>query len=581
MKVNPIIKRLLSYTKKYKRGYFASICFFMCASGMEPLIPALLGHVLNEGFAKQSEFPIWLVPLAFIGIFIGRGTFTFFAQYAMNWANTLTTLDLRKDLVSSLLTADASVFHDVTPGLAVTKVINDPQASIGQIGGAISTLLRDGTHTIVMLAYLFYLNWTLTLLSLITIPLLAVSVRLVYRRSQQVGALMYESQLRLVSVVDDIARAWRVVRTFDAGKFEFDRFSKEAEQFRRMSLKTSAATSLMTPLSQSITSLGVAAILLLALLQARQDATSVGEFVAFITALLLLVSRIRSLTDLSQSVTNSLVVANGCFQILDFPREPDRGSINELVAAGNLDLSHVTVSYPGSDQPTLSDLSIKIGKGQTVAFVGPSGAGKSTIVNLMLGFVEPSSGHVTLDGIPLSELTRSALRAQFAVVSQDIVLFDGNIRSNVIYSKEFDGDKVKRCLVAANLWDFVESLPEKIDTAVGANGSRLSGGQRQRLAIARALYKNAPIWIFDEATSALDTESEKAVQSAIEQWHGQKTLILIAHRLSTIRSADVIYVIDNGRVVEAGDHASLLQLNGIYARMVATQNGKEEATQTQ
>lgn len=565
--------RLWTYVRRYKAAYLISVAFFFLASAMEPLIPALLGHVLNAGFVKDSQLPLWLVPLAFVGVFILRGIFTFCAQYAMNWASTKSVLDIRTDLVDTLVCADAQVFHEVTPGIAVTKVVNDPQASVGQIAGAVTTLLRDGSHTVAMLIYLFYLNWQLTLLSLITVPLLAYSVRQVHRRSQTVGALMYASQLRMVSVIDDIARAWRVVRTFDAGEFEKHRFVKEAKEFRNRSIKTSAAASMMTPLSQTITSLGVALIIWLALAQARTDSTSVGEFVAFITALLLLVSRVRSLTDLSQSITNGMIAANGFFHLIDSPREPDPGTHQVEDLGDGISIASATVQYPGASTPSLKDLSIHIHTGQTIALVGSSGAGKSTVVNLLLGFAEPQQGQVSIGGIPLPEISKLSLRRLFAVVAQDTVLFEGSIASNVVYAKPRDDQRVRDCLKAAHLLEFVERMPEGIETLVGTNGSKLSGGQRQRLAIARALYKDAPFWIFDEATSALDTESELAVQTALESWHGRKTLLVIAHRLSTIRNADCIYVMGDGSVIEHGTHNELMFRDGAYAAMVKAQSG--------
>jgi len=567
-----VAKRLyLTYAKPHRAGYWLSILFFFLASAMEPIVPAMLGMVLNEGFAKDPKVPIWIVPIALVVVFMFRGGFTFCAQYLMVWANSKTILDLRKDLVRSLLKADAQLFHEVSPGIAVTKVINDPQGALGTIGGALTTILRDGTHTIVMLGYLLFLNWKLTLLALITLPLLAYSIKHVHRRGQKMGGILYNTQLRLVSVVDDIARAWRVVRTFDASDFELKRFSVEAELLQKISVKASAATSLMTPVSQTITSFGVASILLLALFQARSDATTVGEFVAFITALLLMVSRIRSLTDVSQSFTTGLIVAQGCFTLLDAPSEPDAGHIQLSTSEGLLSLEQVSVIYGGSDRAALNGLDMVIQPGQTVALVGASGAGKSTVVNLLLGFVKPSSGHVSLDGHALVDIKNASLRQQFAVVSQDIVLFDGSIAQNVVYAKPFDLVRVEQCLRAAHLWEFVSQLPSGVETQIGTNGSRLSGGQRQRLAIARAIYKEAPIWIFDEATSALDTESERAVQSAIDQWHGKRTLILIAHRLSTIRNADVIYVLGDGRTLEKGTHAELMSTGGQYSAMVRAQ----------
>jgi subfamily B ATP-binding cassette protein MsbA len=545
---------------------------------MEPLIPALLGHVLNEGFVKNSDLPLWLIPLAFVGVFIFRGVFTFCAQYAMSWASSKSILDIRTDLIDTLVNADAQVFHEVTPGIAVTKVVNDPQAAVSQISGATTTLLRDGSHTVAMLGYLFYLNWQLTLLSLVTVPLLAYTVRKVHRRTQAVGALMYGSQLRLVGVIDDIARAWRVVRTFDAGEFEKERFTKEAIAFRRNSLKTTAATSMMTPVSQTITSLGVAAIIWLALAQAQNNAKTVGEFVAFITALLLLVSRIRSLTDLSQSVTQGFIAAGGFFALMDSRREPDPGKETVEGLHKRILIENVTVHYDGAAAPSLQDITIEIPVGKTVALVGASGAGKSTIVNLLLGFAQPQSGRVLFDERELRDVSKASLREQFAVVAQDTVLFDGSIASNVVYAKPRDEQRLTYCLEAAHLLHHVQTMSDGVETPIGANGSKLSGGQRQRLAIARALYKEAPVWIFDEATSALDTESEQAVHAALERWHGSKTLLVIAHRLSTVRNADRIYVLSEGGLIEHGTHEELLLRHGAYAAMVAAQNGHAIAT---
>jgi ATP-binding cassette, subfamily B, bacterial MsbA len=564
-------RRLYTYARQQKAGYSLSILFFLLASATEPVIPALLGTVLNEGFAKDTKFPLWAIPVTLVLVFAVRGVFTFLAQYMMTWANSKTVLLLRRDLVAALLRADAQLFHEVTPGLAVSKVINDPQSATTQIGGALTTLLRDGTHTIVMLGYLLYLNWQLTLLSLISVPLLAYVIRKAHHRVQVMGGLLYDSQLRLVSVVDDIARAWRVIRTFDAGSFELQRFGREADRHRRASIKSTTAGALMTPLSQTITSLGVAAILYLALVQARHDTTSVGDFVAFITALLLLVSRVRSLTDLSQSVISGLIQARGSFTLLDAPAEPDDGHVVLDVSAGDVELSGVQVQYPGSELSALKSLTLSVKPGQTIALVGASGAGKSTVVNLLLGFVVPAKGEARIDGHAISDVTKASLRRQFAVVSQDIVLFDASVADNVVYALERDDARVEQCLRAANLWEHVNTMPGGVEAQIGSNGSRLSGGQRQRLAIARALYKNAPIWIFDEATSSLDSESERAVQGALEQWHGEKSLILIAHRLSTVRNADVIYVMGDGGVIESGSHQGLMEAKGAYASMVNQQ----------
>jgi len=565
-------RRFWAFVRPHRKGLVVSVLAFLLASATEPLVPWLLKFVLDEGFTSEMSFPIWAVPLTLIGLFAARGLFAFSGAYMMNRTASRTVLDIRQALMQSVIRADAKLFSHMTPAEAVTKVVSNPHELTNLMSGALTTILRDGSTSIVMLAYLFYLNWRLTLLTLIVVPVLGVAVRLIHKRAKRLGTQAYDSQMRLVSVVDDIARAWRVVRTFDAGAWEAARFEREARHLQRMTLKNAASSALMSPVSQVVASVGLAIILTLALVQAQAQRATVGEFVAFITAMLLLISKVRHLTDVSQPVLSSLVVARGCFELLDVPPEPDGGTLSLEQCRGDIRFDEVTLQYDGAERPALNGFTLQVGAGQTIALVGASGAGKSTIVSALLGFVAPNSGHITLDGVDIQHLKKASLRRQFAVVSQDIVLFDGSLADNVIYASPRDDARLERSLRAANLWDFAISQPEGLQTLVGANGSKLSGGQRQRLAIARALYKDAPIGVFDEATSALDTESERAVQQALEQWHGRKTLIVIAHRLSTVRHADSIHVLADGRIIEQGGHEKLMALGTAYAAMVAAQH---------
>jgi ATP-binding cassette, subfamily B, bacterial MsbA len=566
--------RLMSYVRPQWRTLALAVFFFLMSSAVEPLVPALFKLLIDSGFKDGLKYPLWLVPIVVIGLFVARGTFNFAGTYLMSMATTTIVLNLRRDLMRALLRADSKLFTTVSPGIAVSKVINDPQHASGALGSSLIAIIRDASTLFFLIGYLLYLNPQLTLLAFVSMPLLALSVKLIRKRLNKVGEAQYRAQQKLVSTVDDNARAWRVVRTFDAVDFELQRFDADAVHHRRMTMKQVATSALVTPITQVLAAVGVSIILTLAIWQASQGASTVGEFVSFITALLMTISPMRHLTDIYTPISGALITMRGAFELVNAPPEPDLGTGTMPSCQGHISFHDVKLQYEGASQPALDGLSLDIPAGQTIALVGSSGAGKSTVVSSLLRFAYPNAGQITLDGVPIDSLKLASLRRHFAVVSQDIVLFEGSIAQNVAYASPngLDRDQVERCLRAANLWTHIQTLPEGMDAHIGTNGSKLSGGQRQRLAIARALYRDATIWIFDEATSALDSESEAVVQRSIEDLRGSKTLILIAHRLSTIRNADRICVMSEGKVVEQGDHASLMALGGLYAGMVKIQS---------
>ncbi|RZJ03692.1 MAG: ATP-binding cassette domain-containing protein [Rubrivivax sp.] len=482
-----IARRLGQYVYPYRAGAMLTIVAYLCLAGTEWLLPKLISYAFDEdGFTKDA-YPLLMVPVVLIGLYLVRGVSSFAGQYLFHWTQTRSVLDFRTALVNSLLRLDAQVYTRIQPGTAVTKVVNDPQQILQLTGDVGIALLRDGLAAIGFVAYLFYLNWQLTLMALIVTPVMALVMKKVNQRMRQMSTRSYDSQLVLVNKVDDITRAWRVVRQFGAADYERQRFTDAALEVRRYNLKAAAASALAQPVSQLVASIGLSLIICLALWQARTDGTGVQHFVTYVAALLLLLSKLRHLSDLASPLTRASVIAKSCLELMDAPKEVDTGT-QELPrpALGDIAMEDVRLTYPGATQPALDGLSLAFGAGKTTALVGASGAGKSSIVHLLLGFGRPDAGRILLDGAEIESLTRACLRRQFAVVSQDIVLFDDSVANNIAYAQPRDEAKLEAALRAAHLWDFVQTLPEGVETAVGANGSKLSGGQRQRLAIARA-----------------------------------------------------------------------------------------------
>lgn len=572
--VDDTAKKLLGYARRQWHLLALALVLFMLAAGVEPAIPALFKKLIDSGFKDGLSYPLWMVPVTIIGLFLIRGVLNFCATYVVQLAIGKIVLVLRSDLMQALLRAKAEFFTQLTPGQMANKIINDPQVASQVLGNTLISVVKDATTLLFLVMYLLYLNWQLTLISFVCMPLLGVVVLKAKRRLDRVGQATYDSQQRLVAIVDDNARAWRVVRTFNATAFEWQRFQHEAQQLRRMSMKQTATAALVTPMAQLVAALGVSIIITLALYQASRGASTVGEFVSFITALLMTISPMRHLSDVFQPVAGALVAARGAFSLLAVSPEGDHGSREMLSCKGEIRFRQVTAQFAGAARPVLDNFELHVPAGSTVALVGASGAGKTTVVNTLLRFVEIQSGDIKVDGVPIEEMRLSSLRQHFAVVSQDIVLFDGSVAQNVAYASPggIDRAKVETCLKAANLWEHVSTLQTGIDSLIGVNGSLFSGGQRQRLAIARALYRDAAIWIFDEATSALDSESEAVIQKSIESLRHSKTMIIIAHRLSTVRNADQICVMSEGKIVEQGTHASLLMKQGVYAGMVNLQS---------
>ena len=564
------LRRMAPYFADSRRGLVAVFGAALVGAATEPMIPALMQPLLDSGF-KAGTLPLWLVPIVLIGLFAVRGLAGFTAQYGLTWVANGGTLKMRSAMFERLLNAQPALFTRQTASSLTNTLTYEVQNGANQLVNSLLTLVKDTLTLVALLAYLLWLNWQLTAFVAILFPAVALVMRTLSRRLHRLVVQGQKAMDELAYVVEENVLAWRIVRLHNAQSSQAGRFGAVSDTLRRLSIKSVVAAATMTPLTQVLAACALSAVIVAALWQSGAQGGSVGSFAAFVTAMLMLVAPVKHLSEVAGPITRGLAALERGVQLIDESPGEAGGTFDPGRARGELELHGVSLSYPSAQGAALSDVSLRLEVGEAVALVGPSGAGKSTLVNLLPRFIEPSSGHLSLDGVPLSQWGVEALRRQFALVSQDVVLFNHSVAANVALGESADRERVREALRGANLLDFVDSLAQGLDTAIGHNGERLSGGQRQRLAIARAIYKDAPILILDEATSALDSESERLVQQALETLMRGRTSLVIAHRLSTIERADRIVTLDAGRIVEQGNHAQLLAQGGLYARLHALQ----------
>ena len=567
------LARITPYVRDARIGIVVAFVGSLIGAATEPLIPEMMKPLLDQGFTG-GKLPLWMVPVAIVGIFALRGVSGFVAQYALSWAALRGVQDLREALFQRILTGQPAMFGLHSASSLTNTLVYEVQNGATQLVNSLLTLVKDSLTLLALLSYLFWLNWKLTLFVGVLFPAVALLMTTVGKRLHRLAREGQEATDSLAYVVEENVLAWRIVRLHGAAPRQAQRFEQHALTLRRVLLKIVSASGVMTPITQMFTAMALSAVIVVALWQSSSTGATVGGFVAFITAMLMLVAPVKHLSDVIAPITRGLAaIERGLELLAESPAEVggSHQAGGDGRAQGHLVLTDVVLRYRDDQAPALAGLSLDIAAGQTVALVGPSGAGKSSLINLLPRFVDPTSGRITLDGVALADWQTESLRRQFALVSQDVVMFNDSIAANVALGETADPLRLRAALDGAHLMDFVDGLPQGMDTLIGHNGGQLSGGQRQRLAIARALYKDAPILILDEATSALDSESERAVQAALETLMRGRTTLIIAHRLSTVEHADRIVVMDAGRVVEQGTHVALLASGGLYARLHALQ----------
>ena len=572
------LARLMPYFRSSRSAMGLAALALIVNAATEPVLPHLLKVFIDDGF-RPGAWPLWAIPIAIISLFTVRGFSGWAGQFGLTQAAQNAVLAMRAAMFSHMMRAAPSLFSRNSASSLTNGLVYEVQQGANLLMNSVSTVVRDFLTALALLVYLVWLDWKLTLFIVVLFPITGSLVRVVSKRLRTLTAAGQSATDDLAYVVEENVLAWRIVRLHGAEDQEIKRFDESSRLMRRLAIKQQASGSLMTPVTQLLASIALSCVLVVAVYQSTSDHKTSGSFVAFIGTMLLLIQPFKRMSDLMNPLTRGTAAMERGIELIEaIPREHG-GHVRAARVRGDIEFGGVSLHYgeadtsPEAQVAALSDIHLSIRAGETVAFVGPSGAGKTSLVNLLPRFLEPTFGRILLDGVPLADYDIASLRNQFALVSQDVVLFNDSVAANVALGGTIDRERVRAALESAHLLDHVLSMPGGLDAPIGHNGNQLSGGQRQRLAIARAIYKDAPILILDEATSALDSESERAVQAALDVLMQGRTTLVIAHRLSTIEHADRVVAMEHGRIVEQGPHAELLASGGLYARLHAMQFG--------
>ena len=568
MSMSATFRRILSLLSPYKSRLLLVLVAMSITAATEPAVAAMMKLLLDKGFSEARNFSLWLVPLFVVGVFVIRGLSTFTTTYLMSAISGRLISTLRQQMFRRLLDVPLDFYRDNSTGKIINAMMLEVNQVLDLIRSVMIVVIRDSLTVIGLLSYLFWLNWKLTLVIIVLGPVIAFVIRITAQRLKRLIIQNQTLNAELTQTIEETTRAQHVIKIFGGQQYESRRFEQRSERLRGFMLRVASTSATTEPITQFINSLSVSVIIMIALAQAGDGNMTVGGFASFITAMLMTLTPLKHLAAVNGPLQRGLAAGSTVFGIIDSAPERETGVVLHERASGKLDFEHVGFSYPNQKQAALSNISLNIAPGETIALVGMSGGGKTTLVNLVPEFFAPTEGRILLDGQPISDIALTSLRAQMAMVSQHVVLFDDTVAANIAYGDpQPNRQKIEEAARAAHLSDVIDNLPEAYETMIGDNGMRLSGGQRQRLAIARAIYKNAPILILDEATSALDTESERAVQMALDTLMKNRTTLVIAHRLSTIEHANRIVVLQEGRIAEIGSHAQLLAANGVYAHL--------------
>ena len=564
-----LYRRLLSHVIPYWRVFLLSIISMIILAGTDPAIPALMQPLLNGAFIEKDPETIALMPFLFVALFAVRGIAAYVSNLSLNWVANKVIMDLRQAMFNRMIDFPAYFYDQHRSGSLMSRFTYDVTQIKEASTNAISTLVRDSLSVIGLLGWMFYVDWLMALICLLSAPVIGIIVTIIKRRIRKMSRKVQDTMGDLHHVLAESFDAQKVIKLYGGQEVEKQRFFNTINAHRRFAMKFVQASVATGPAIQMITAVLLAIIIYVATQQAMSGSLDTGDFVSFFAAIAMIMGPLKRLASVNEYVQKGLAACESVFAMLDTEIEPQAGDKKLNNAKGKIEFRDVSYSYAESETDALQEISLSIAPGGVIALVGESGSGKTTLANLLPRFYEPQSGSIYYDDIDINELSLLSLRNNIAYVSQDVVLFNDTVRNNIAYGelKDTSDEAVWAAAEAACATEFINELPEKMSTLIGEDGTRLSGGQRQRLAIARALLKNAPLLILDEATSSLDTRSERHIQSALENVKKGRTCLIIAHRLSTIENADRITVMNKGKIVEQGKHEELLKLNKHYARL--------------
>ncbi|MEM8182024.1 lipid A ABC transporter ATP-binding protein/permease MsbA [Morganella morganii] len=568
-------RRLWPTIAPFKTGIIVAAIALVINAGGDAFMLSLLKPLLDEGFGTADNDFLRIMPLIILGLMLLRGISSFVSGYCLSWVSGKVVMTMRRNLFRHMMGMPVSFFDQQSTGTLLSRITYDSEQVASSSSGALVTVVREGAYIIALFGLMFYNSWQLSLILIVIAPIVAFVIRRVSVRFREISKNMQSGMGQVSASAEQMLKGHKEVLIFGGQKVENERFDKVSNHMRRQGMKLVTASSIADPIIQIIASFALAFVLFAASFPEIKEALSAGSITVVFSSMIALMRPLKSLTNVNAQFQRGMAACQTLFVLLDMEQEKDTGTKVLKDAKGDVAFENVTFRYQGKENPALKNVSFTIPSGKTVALVGRSGSGKSTIANLITRFYEIESGHITIDGNDIRDYTLASLRSQVALVSQNVHLFNDTVANNIAYATEgkYTREQIEKAAEMAYAMDFINKMDKGLDTEIGENGVLLSGGQRQRIAIARALLRDAPILILDEATSALDTESERAIQAALDELQKNRTCLVIAHRLSTIEKADEILVVQDGEVQERGTHDELVKQPGIYAQLYNMQFG--------